>query len=144
MTVREVMTDRFEAVTPDATAQEAAKRMRDLNVGALPIINQSTVVGIVTDRDIAVRVAADDRIPSKTPVSDIMCKDVVTCLDEDDIAKASTLMKEHQIRRLVVMTPANNPVGMLSLGDLAVHGDAGKQSADVLRKVSEPAEPANA
>jgi len=138
-TVREAMTGNPESVDGDATVQDAIRTMRELNVGAVPVVGGGRVAGIVTDRDVTVRVIAENRRPADMRVREIASTDVVTVTPNTDMNEASTLMARHQVRRLPVVEDGRL-VGMLSLGDLSVEGntqDAGK----ALREISTPAEP---
>lgn len=138
-TVREMMTGDPESVESDASAQDAAKTMRKLNVGAVPVIAGGRVQGIVTDRDIAVRVIAENRSPAKVKVSEIATSDPVCVSPETEMSKASALMAQHQIRRLPVVEDGRL-VGMLSLGDLSVEGNV-REAGKALKEISSPAEP---
>ncbi|WP_439621604.1 CBS domain-containing protein [Gemmata sp.] len=141
MLLRDAMTRRVECVGPDDTIQTAARRMRDLDVGPVPICGtDGKLAGMLTDRDIAVRAVAEGHDPKSCKVSDVMTPDVVYCFDDQDTAEASRVMQEKQIRRVLVLNRDKKLVGIVSLGDLVV--DAGKQQAgETLKQVSEPAEP---
>ena len=136
MKIKEVMTSGVECVRPETTLQEAASRMKSLNVGPLPVCEADRPVGIVTDRDIVVRAIAEGRDPRTTRVQDVMTKDVATVKETDDVKEAARLMKERQIRRIVVVGGDQKVVGIVSLGDIAVDTRDDKMSGDVLEKVS--------
>ena len=138
-TVREMMTDNPEHVDRDATVQDAAKTMRELNVGAVPVVSGGRVEGIVTDRDIAVRVIAENRRPGDVRVHEIATGDPVTVSPNTDMAEAAQLMAQHQVRRLPVVENGEL-VGMLSLGDLSVEGSA-REAGRALKDISSPSEP---
>jgi len=140
MQVKEVMTGSVECVAPDATIASAAARMRDLDVGALPICNNDRLEGMVTDRDIAIRAVADGRDPKSTTVRDVMTPNLVYAFDDQDVEEAADLMREHQIRRLPVLNRDKRLVGIVSLGDLAVETDE-ELVGSTLEAVSEPAQP---
>ena len=138
MLVKEIMTHNVEVVSPGDTLEQTAKKMEELNVGLLPVCEGNRVVGLITDRDITARATAAGCDPKATLVYDAMSQDVICCYDYQDARDAAKLMKEKQIRRLMVMNRANDLVGIVSLGDLATKaGDQG-QPAEVLKKVSEP------
>ncbi|MHB2020953.1 MAG: CBS domain-containing protein, partial [Candidatus Xenobia bacterium] len=133
-------TQGVECVDADATLQSAGQMMATLDVGALPVLESDEIVGIVTDRDITVRGVAAGLDPVIARVGDVMTEGVVTCYEEDNIERAESLMEEYQVRRLVVTDANEELVGIVSLGDLAVDGSM-RQAGEVLRQVSEPAEP---
>ncbi len=138
MKVSDVMTRNVDVVHPNATLDEAAERMKSLDVGTLPVCDGDTLVGMITDRDITVRATASGCDPKTTLVSEAMTHDIVCCYEDQDVRDAARLMKEKQIRRLLVMSRADDLVGIVSLGDLATEaGDQG-QPGEVLKKVSEP------
>jgi CBS domain-containing protein len=142
MLVKDVMTRHVECVRPDDTIQTAARKMRDLDVGPMPVCGgDDRLAGMVTDRDITVRATAEGKDPTRTPVKDAMTPDVVYVFEDQDAREAAKTMADRQIRRVLVLNRDKRLVGIVSLGDLAV--DAGKEGkpADTLRKVSEPAEP---
>jgi CBS domain-containing protein len=138
MHVKDIMTRTIETVRPDNTIQEAAERMKDLDVGPLPVCVGDQLIGIVTDRDITVRGTALGQDPWTEHVSDVMTRDVVCCYEDQDIQEAAQLMKDKQIRRLVVVDRNRRPTGIVSLGDLAVQCHDDKLSGETLERVSEP------
>ena len=139
--LRDIMTRDVEIIAPKATVQEAAKKMQDLNVGALPVCDGDKLTGMLTDRDLVMRVLAEGRNPKTVTVSEAISKDVVFCFEDDGVDKASQLMAQHQIRRLPVMSSTKRLVGIVTLGDVAVHGKNSEASGDVLQQVSIPARP---
>lgn len=141
MLVKEVMTSGVECVSPDANLQTAARMMRNLEVGVAPVCgNDNRLAGMITDRDITVRAIAEAKDPENTLVRDVMTEGVLYCYDDQDIAEAARLMKDHQVRRLVALNRDKQLVGILSLGDLAVDGDDEQLVGHALEAVSEPAE----
>jgi len=143
MRVKDVMTQGVECVRPTESIARAARRMRELNVGSLPVCgDHNKLVGMITDRDITVRATANACEPTSTCVCDAMTPDVCFCFDDDEDAGAAHLMEEHQIRRLVVLDRNKRLVGIVSLGDLVVRGSDEWISAEALERVSEPAMPA--
>ena len=143
MLVKEIMTRHVECVRPDDTLhQEAARKMRDLDVGPLPVCGgDDRLAGMVTDRDITVRATAEGRDPTRTTVKEVMTPDVVYVFEDQDTRDAADTMAAHQIRRVLVLNRDKRLAGIVSMADLAV--DAGKEArpANTLRQVSEPAEP---
>lgn len=139
MKVRKIMTEGVRCIAPETTLQEAAKQMRDLDVGPLPICDQDRLAGVLTDRDITVRAVAEGRDPTTTPVREVMTTDVSYCFDDDDVEACARLMKEKQIRRVLVLDRGKRLVGIVSLGDLALEGRDEELSAETLEAVSQPA-----
>jgi CBS domain-containing protein len=140
MLIKEIMTPSAEIVQPQTSVKDAASRMKDLGVGVMPVGENDRLVGMLTDRDIAVRTVAEGQDPEKVNVGDIMTPDITYCFEDQDLTEAGELMKKDKVRRLVVLNSDKRMVGMCTLGDLAVHGDRGA-AADVLVEVSKPAEP---
>ena len=138
MKIKEVMTRAVETVRPDQSIQEAAAKMKSLDVGPMPVTEGDRLVGMLTDRDIVIRAVADGRDARTTKVRDAMTTDVVSCREDDDVKDAAQKMKERQIRRLVVVDGAQKVCGIVSLGDIAVDTHNDKMSGDVLEQVSRP------
>src|ERR1700736_5017930 len=122
MLVKEIMTRNVEVVSPGDTLEQAARKMEELNIGPLPVCEGNRVVGILTDRDITVRATAAGCDPKTTLVSEAMSHDVISCHEDQDVSEAAAIMKEHQIRRLLVMSRTDDLVGIVSLADLATLG----------------------
>jgi len=139
MLVRDIMTANVEVVAPGDTLEQAARKMEELDVGPLPVCEGRRVLGMLTDRDITVRATAAGCDPKTTLVCDAMSQDVICCYEDQEVQEAARLMKEKQVRRLLVMSRAGELAGIVSLGDLATEsGDRG-QSGEVLHEVSRPA-----
>ena len=138
MKIKDVMTKSVETVRPDQTLQEAASRMKSLDVGPMPVCENDRLVGMLTDRDIVVRAAAEGRDVRTTKVRDAMTSDVVVCSEDDDVKDAARTMKDRQIRRLVVVDGQKRVAGIVSLGDIAVDTSDEKMSGRVLEEVSKP------
>jgi len=119
MKVQEVMTSGVETISSTNTAKEAARKMHDLHIGSLPVVDGDQLVGIITDRDICVRVTATGRDAAMTQVKEVMGKGVETCFEDQDINDAAKLMIDHHIRRLVVMNRDNGITGFLSIDNMA-------------------------
>lgn len=139
MKLRDIMTGDVHVVEPSATIEECARKMRDLDVGAIPVCDGEKVVGIVTDRDITVRAIAEGEDPKGCKVADVMSEGVRWCFDDEDVEKAGRLMRDEQIRRLIVVNHHKKLVGVVSLGDLAVKQGDEALSGGVLEGISEPA-----
>jgi len=141
MQIQQIMTRNVEVVSPDITIQDAAQKMRELDAGPLPVCDGDRLVGMITDRDITVRAVAEGYDPWTTKVRDIMTPEVVFCFEDEDVAKASRLMEDKQVRRLLVLDRARRLVGIVSLADLSVDVGDEQISSGTLERVSEPAEP---
>ncbi len=142
MQVKDVMTPGVECVRPVTTLQEAARMMRDLDVGALPVCGDNDrLIGILTDRDIVIRAIADGQDAKRVRAKDVMTPDIVYCFEDEGIDDAARLMKESQIRRLVVLNRDKRLVGIMALADLAVKTRDEVLSGETLEQVSEPAFP---
>src|SRR4051794_8791121 len=102
MKVRDVMTTSVETISPSSSLQAAAERMKTLDVGPLPVCENDHVVGMITDRDITTRAVAQGFGGTVGSVRDVMTPDVVYCFEDQEVEEAAQLMKENQIRRLVV------------------------------------------
>lgn len=138
MQVKDVMTRRVECVSPDTTLQEAANKMKELDIGPLPVCENDRLVGMITDRDITVRSVSDGSDPWTDKVREAMTPGIIYCFEDDDVAEASRLMKVKQVRRLVVPDRNKRMVGIVSLGDLAVKTGDDALSGKALEHVSEP------
>jgi CBS domain-containing protein len=136
MRCNEIMKTVVECIGAQDSAQTAATRMRDSNVGFLPVCDDDgRVVGTITDRDIALRVVAAGQ-PLSTPAEAIMTKEIVACLPEDDIAKAQQLMGEEHKSRLICVDDEGKIAGVISLSDIAQYVD-GSSAAKTMREVTE-------
>lgn len=140
MKIREIMTPDAQCVGPEETLVDAASLMRQLDVGVLPVCDEGDVVGMLTDRDIAIRAVADSRHPGTTKVREIMSPGSVCVFDHQEVDEAVRIMEEHQIRRAPVLNRERRLVGIVSLGDIAVDGSA-ELCGEALKRVSQPAEP---
>lgn len=149
--VRDLMTSQPLVCTPEDTVVEAARLMRDANVGALPVVQtreELKVVGIVSDRDIVCRIVATGGDPWLAPVAEALSDDVTVLRETASIDDAVRLMSERQVRRLPVVDASGRLVGILAQADLARasadQGDLDEELAEVLEEVSEPATAARA
>jgi CBS domain-containing protein len=142
MQVLDVMSHGVECTPPTATLQQAARKMRELDVGPLPVCNENDrLVGMLTDRDITIRAVAEGLDPRTTLVRQVMTPEIVYCFSDQDVTEAARLMRDRQIRRLVVLDRHKRLVGIVSLGDLAVDTGNAQLAGDVLAGVSETVMP---
>ena len=141
MYIYEVMTPRAECIGPEASLQEAAERMRRLDVGVLPVCDNDRLVGMLTDRDIAIRSVSEGHHPRRDHVRDAMTPKVTYCFEDQDVTEAADIMKKQQIRRLPVVDRDKHLVGIVSLGDLAVESGNEQLAGETLEAISEPASP---
>jgi len=137
--VSELMTRGVRTLAPSDPVALAAQAMDELDIGAVPVCDGQRLMGMLTDRDIVLRVVAQKRSPD-TALSEVMSKDIKWCTDSDEVERVMDQMASHQIRRMPVVDRDRRLVGMLSLGDTAAKGDAHK-AGDALESISQPAEP---
>jgi CBS domain-containing protein len=136
MKVKDVMHKGATCVGPATPIKDIAKRMRDEDVGAIPVKTNGKLVGMVTDRDITCRAVADGGKVAEMTAKDVMSKDVICCSPDDDIETAIQRMEFSRVRRLAVTDTNKALVGMLSLGDIS-HKVGKSRSGNVLRALSE-------
>ena len=131
--LRDVMTSEVKTVAPDATAQEAAGFMLSADTGSIPVCEDDKVIGMITDRDIAVRGVAEGKGPDCS-VRDLMSTDIVCARDTDDVLAVAQRMSDAQVRRLPVVDVDDRLVGMVSLGDLSreTGGEVAHQALDAV------------
>jgi CBS domain-containing protein len=135
-TIREIMTDDVECCTLLDNVFEVATKMKEWNVGAIPIVDGERLVGMITDRDIVVRGVAEKH-PGSTKVEDIMSEQLVTVTPDMNTREAAQLMAENQVRRLPVVE-GDRLVGIVALGDFAVRDLTDDQAKKALSEISEP------
>ncbi len=138
MKVSEIMSRKLVVVSPADTVKSAANAMRSSNVGILPVLSEDRMIGIITDRDIVIRVVADGKSPAECEVGDVMTEEIHYCLDDDDIEEVARRLGEQRIRRMPVLDRNNRPVGLISLDDIAIHADWGRTVAEALRRIAAP------
>ncbi len=136
MFVREVMTRHAETVGADEPLEAAARKMRELGIGALPVLDGGQLAGIVTDRDLAIRGVAAGADPRLVRVREAMTAQVIACREDDDVEEAARVMEERAVRRVMVLDREGDLSGMLSVEDLA--GASTALAAAVLRHAREP------
>jgi CBS domain-containing protein len=137
LTVKDLMTRSVQTIDDGATVAQAAARMREEDVGWLPVLSDGRAVGVISDRDIVVRAVAGCRDPATTEVQEMASEEAVTCAPSDSVGQAAELMKNRCVRRLLVVDGDDRPVGVLSIGDLAVHVPDSGLAGEVLREVCE-------
>jgi CBS domain-containing protein len=128
--VREVMTPNPTAFPANATVGEAARAMRDLDIGDVVVLDDGEICGIVTDRDIVIRAVADGREPADVRLGEICSRELTTLAPTDDTGDAALRMRERAVRRLPVVE-GGRPIGIVSIGDLAVERDPESALADI-------------
>jgi CBS domain-containing protein len=128
--VSEIMTPAPVAVRPAQSAADAARIMRDNGIGNVLVVSDDRLTGLVTDRDIVTRVVAERRDPATTAVGDICSRDLATVRPDEDATEAVARMRERGVRRVPVVSEGR-PVGILTIGDMAVERDSGSALADV-------------
>lgn len=138
--VKAVMTRGARSVKPNDTVVLAAQAMEELNVGALPVLEGSRVVGVITDRDIVLRGVAQELPMATTTVGELMSQQVECVFEDEGLDEVLAKMQESQIRRLPVLNDVEQLVGMLSLGDLAAKSDP-EVAGYTLADISQPARP---
>ena len=136
MKVSELMTADVRVANPEETIQQAAHTMASLDAGVLPVGEKDHLIGMITDRDIAIRGIAQGKGPN-AKVREVMTEDVKYCFDDQDIEEITRNMADIQVRRLPVLNRNKRLVGILSLGDIALNRD-GKVAGEALRGISRP------
>jgi CBS domain-containing protein len=136
MQVNEAMTSDVKIANPNQSIRDAARLMAQIDAGVLPVGENGQLVGMITDRDIAIRAVAADKGP-QTPIRDIMSKEVLYCFEDDDVDDVVQNMADIKVRRLPVLNHEKRLVGILSLGDIALFDGAGT-AGSALSGISEP------
>jgi CBS domain-containing protein len=140
MKVQDIMTGEPRSVTPDATAQEAARLMKEMDTGVIPVVESSSsrkLVGVVTDRDIAIRLVAEGRA-ADSRVSDVMSSgQIATCGPSDDVDRVMETMSREQVRRIPIVDERGSLVGIVAQADIVRKADDQK-AEDTVEKISRP------
>ncbi len=137
MLCQDIMKADVECFRTSDSVRDVARRMRQVNIGFVPICDRDgRPLGVVTDRDIALRVCADDKSAALTRAGEVMTHETVTCRATDDVERAEVRMAEHHKSRIMVVDEVGRLVGVISLSDLAVE-DSGERAAETLRRVAE-------
>jgi len=141
MQIKDVMTKNVKVIPANASIRDAAKLMKDIDSGFVPVIDTDNVIGVITDRDIVLRSTAEGRDPNETKVEEVMTKQFFFLYEDEDVKEAAKVMSDHQVRRLPVVNRQEELVGILSLGDLSVDTSDEKLSGKALEEISKPAKP---
>jgi CBS domain-containing protein len=142
MKCNEVMTDNPVCCLPNDSVGQAARVMRREHIGPVPVVSDERtkeIIGIVTDRDLAIRVVAESRDPNRTTVGDVMTHTVVVCREDDDLTSAIAAMEEYQIRRIPVIDQGGHLVGIISQGDVSPRVNRPKTTAAMIEEISRAA-----
>lgn len=142
MKCREVMTDNPVCCLPNDLVNQAARAMRREHIGLLPVVSDERsreLIGVITYRDLAIKVIAESRDPSRTTVGDVMAHAIVVCRDDDDLSSAIAAMEEYQIRRIPVIDHGGRIVGMISQDDVATCFHLSLQRAGMVDEISRAA-----
>lgn len=137
MKAREIMTKELASLRSDDSIERAAQLMKQYNVGSIPVCTDDKVIGIITDRDIAVRSVASGQTPGDQRVRDVMTKDLVVGSPEMNVEDCARLMSDRQIRRLPIVEN-NSLIGIVALGDIALEQREQKCAEQALKNISEP------
>jgi CBS domain-containing protein len=140
MQVSEVMTPNVERVPPETTLREVGMKMRERDIGAIPVYEGDRLVGMITDRDIAIRAVAEGTNLGEMTVRETMSPGIAYCFEDQDIREAGKQMREKKVRRLIVLNRGKRLVGIVSLGDLAAQGDE-KVAGRALEAVAQEGRP---
>lgn len=138
MRVGEVMSRGIDPVDPSASVQDAAIQMAELDIGAVFVGSDTALTGVLTDRDIILRVVVEGLSPASVKVGGVMSKGLVSCKEDDTIESALTIMRKRQIRRMPVLADDGRAVGVVTFGDLAKTVSGPEQLHETLREISEP------
>jgi len=140
MRIADIMTRDVQSVTGDTDLITVARHMRDLDVGVIPVVEGTRLVGVITDRDIVIRAVAMGQDPQQSLVRDHMSPNPTTIASTEQVSQAAEIMAREQIRRLPVVEDGTL-VGILSIGDVAVDAGKDRLTGDALEQISAPAEP---
>lgn len=138
MRIQDVMTRNPRSVPPETTAREAARLMRDEDVGIVPVVEGSRLVGVVTDRDLALRIVADGR-DAETAVRDVMSADrLVTCGPDEELDGAMETMASEQLRRIPIVDERGTLVGIVAQADIVRKAHDDRKAEQTVERISEP------
>lgn len=138
MKVKEAMTRDVRIASPSETIRQAARTMAEIDAGAIPVGENDRLVGMITDRDIAVRAVASGKSPD-TPIRDVMSTEgICYCFDDQEIGEVAVSMADVKVRRLPVVNRDKRLVGILSLGDISLADKQGQPAGEALRAICEP------
>ena len=139
MKIQQIMTAQVECVEPTIPIAKAAEKMKEMDIGFLPICQHDRLVGTITDRDITIRSVAQGRDPRLAPVSEIMSQSVFYRYDDDDVEEVARYMQEKEVRRMLILNRDNKLVGIVSLGDIAKASDEKQLAGETLGQIADAA-----
>lgn len=139
MIIKDIMSKDVIVVEPTVMLSDVAKKMKDHDCGSILVASDDRLLGVVTDRDMALRSIAESLDPSKTTAEKVMTKEVLYCRDSDDIASVAENMTRNKVRRLPVLDANKRLVGIVSLGDIAANGNDEKISGSALGSICKAA-----
>ena len=139
MKVRAIMTKNVECIEPTLPIAKAAQKMRDLDIGFLPICENDRLLGTVTDRDITIRSVAQGRDPRLATVSEIMTQEAFSCYEDEDVERVGEAMQEKEVRRMLILDRQEKLVGVVSLGDIAKTTGESGLAGETLGEIAEAA-----
>lgn len=141
MKLHDIMTSEVEVIEPQSTVRAAAQKMKELDVGLIPVCDGDRLRGMLTDRDITVRAVAEGKNPTEVRVEEVMTPEVIYAREDQSLEEGADLMERNQIRRLIILDRHKKMVGIVSLADLAVKTGQKNVTSEVTERVSYPAEP---
>ncbi|MBX2988021.1 MAG: CBS domain-containing protein [Bdellovibrionaceae bacterium] len=136
MKLKDIMTKKVEVVPLECTVREAAEKMKTLDVGAIPVTDGKKLLGLLTDRDIALKVVAEGRDADETKVTEVMTSPIVWTYDDMEVGEAARLMEVKMIRRILIVNRDKKLVGIVALGDIATRANE-EIAGEILERVSE-------
>ena len=139
MIIKDIMSKDVIVVEPTVMLSDVAKKMKDHDCGSILVASDDRLLGVITDRDMALRSIAESLDPSKTTAEKVMTKEVLYCRDSDDIASVAENMTRNKVRRLPVLDTNKRLVGIVSLGDIAANGNDEKISGSALGSICKAA-----
>jgi len=139
MKVQDIMTRDVECIDPETSIGQAAEKMRDHDIGFLPICDNDRLVGTVTDRDITIKSVAQGRDPRDATVREVMNPQVFYCYEDDDIEKVAQYMEEEEVRRMLILNHEKRLIGVVSIGDIASVSGEKHLAGETLGHIAEAA-----
>lgn len=140
MKINDIMTKEIVKIHGEESIDKAAKIMKQYNIGSIPVCDKDKIIGIITDRDIIIRVIADEKNLKETTVREVMTSNPVCLTSDKDVTEAARVMRERQIRRIIVKDD-DEIKGIVSLGDLAVEKVSKEEIGETLKEISTPCSP---
>ena len=139
MKVQEIMSQNVECIEPETLIAKAAEKMRERDIGFLPICESDRLIGTVTDRDITIRSVAEGRDPRLAPVREIMTQSVFYSYDDDDVERVGKYMQERDVHRMLILNRQKRLVGVITIGDIAKASGAKELAGETLGDIAEAA-----